>query len=129
MLARLKAAGAASLAKMTVTNKKRKSRAVKKSRISRSRSRALPKPIKVVIPNNYINPITRSRNPQGAFFYVLTNRVSGRKNYMNIANIAGLTGRKMTAYDILMANPKAPLFKNPYTRSNVYPRNLVRATR
>ena len=129
MLARLKAAGAASLAKMTVTNKKRKSRAVKKSRISRSRSRALPKPIKVVIPNNYINPITRSRNPQGAFFYVLTNRVSGRKNYMNISNIVGLAGRKMTAYDILMANPKAPLFKNPYTRSNVYPRNLVRATR
>jgi hypothetical protein len=129
MLARLKAAGAASLAKMTVTNKKRKSRAVKKSRISRSRSRALPKPMKVVIPANYINPITRAKSPAGSFFYVLTNRVSGRKNYMNISNIVGLAGRKMTAYDILMANPKAPLFKNPYTRSNVYPRNLVRATR
>ena len=129
MLARLKAAGAASLAKMTVTNKKRKSRAVKKSRISRSRSRALPKPMKVVIPTNYINPITRSRSPQGAFFYVLTTRVTGRKNYLSIANVAGLAGRKMSEYNILMANPKAPLFKNPYTRSSVYPRNLVRATR
>lgn len=129
MLARLKASAAASVAKINATSKKRKSRASKKSHMARSRSRALPKPVKVVIPQNYINPITRVRSPSGAIFYVITNRITGRKNYMSASNISGLAGRKMTEYNILMANAKKPLFKNPYTRSNVYPRNLVRATR
>ena len=108
---------------------KRKSRATKKSRISKSRSKALPKPVKVKIPDNYVNPITLVKSPSGAIFYVLTNRVTGRKNYLSISNISGLAKKKMTEYNILIANVKKPLFRNPYTRSNVYPRNLVRATR
>lgn len=129
MLARLKAATAAATAKMNATNKKRKSRASKKARLSKSRNKALPKPVKVVIPANYVNPITLAKSPSGVIFYVLTNRATGRKNYLSIANISGLARRKMSEYNILMANVKKPLFRNPYTRSNVYPRNLVRATR
>lgn len=113
--------------KQKVVANKRKSRALKRSRKSRSQSRAVPKPVAVNI-GNYANPVTLSP-PKGAVLYMVTNRTTGRKNYYNRNTIMKLIGRPMSNYQLLMANAKAALFVNPYTRGQVRPRNIQRVTR
>lgn len=103
---------------------KRRSRAAKRSRSAKSRSRALPKPALVHIASNYINPVTGKR-PAGNL-YMVTNRNSGNKNYLSLSDIQRLMKTNINNYGILMANPKRRIFKHPVRKTAVYPRNLVR---
>jgi hypothetical protein len=104
---------------------KRAARKSKKARISKSRKAALPKLKSVTIPKNYLNPLTRSPMKE-AILYMLTNRGTGRKNYFTRAEVSKLTGRSLTNYNVLMFDPKKPMFKNPLTRNPVYARDLQR---
>jgi len=106
-------------------NLKRKARKAKKAKVLKGMKRALPKIKSVSIPKNYISTLTHSPM-KNSVFYMLTNRGTGRKNYFTKSEVSKLTGRTMTNYDILMADPKKRLFKNPATRNPVYPRNLQR---
>ena len=106
-------------------NAKRKARKAKKARVLKGQKKALPKIKKVSVPKNYINPISHSPM-KDAVFYMLTNRGTGRKNYFTKTEVSKIVGRSMSNYNLLMADPKKPLFRNPYTRNPVYPRNLQR---
>lgn len=105
-------------------NTKAKSRSLKRSRKAAAERKALPKLIKNTLPANYKNPVTLS--PVAGVVYRVTNRKTGRKNYYPKVTIEKLIGRKMSNYALLMASPKTALFKNPYTRGSVYPRNIMR---
>lgn len=56
---------------------------------------------------------------------MITNSKTGRKNYYDKKTLLKLASLK-NEYALLMANRKAPLFKNPLTRSNVYAKNVRR---
>lgn len=106
-------------------NSKAKSREKKRSRKAKAERKALPKTPRILIPNSYVNPVTLSP-VKGPVVYQVTNRGTKRKNYYSKATLMRLLGRSMTNYELLMASPKTSLFKNPYTRGLVYPRNIQR---
>jgi hypothetical protein len=112
--------------KAALERKKRANRAAKKKMVLKSRATALPKVERLKLENNYINPVTLNTVPRNVVIYEITNRLTGRKNYYNSTTFWKLTGRTKNNYALLMANPKSPIFKNPMTRTNVYPRNIKR---
>ena len=113
--------------KQKVVANKRKSRALKRSRKSRPQMRAVPQPAPATIGNH---PTHQTRSPpKGAVLYMVVNRSTGRKNYYNRDVLMKLIGRPMSNYQLLMANAKAALFVNPYTRGQVRPRNIQRVTK
>jgi hypothetical protein len=112
------------LARRLVNDSKRKMRAVKKWVETVKRTEALPIPLTMYIANNYTNPVTLRAPPYGVAIYMITDPKTGRKNFYNKSVIHKLA--KLDDYGILMANRKSPLFKNPLTRSNIYPKNLRR---
>jgi len=109
----------------TTDNLKRKARKVKKAKVRKAQKKALPKIKQVSVPKNYTSHITQGPM-KDAVFYMLTNRGTGRKNYFTKTEIGKIVGRSMSNYNILMADPKKSLFRNPVTRNPVYPRNLQR---
>lgn len=112
------------MARRMVNDSKRKVRAVKKWVETVKRTQALPVPLTMYIANNYTNPVTLRAPPYGVAIYMITDPQTGRKNFYNKATIHKLA--KLNNYGILMANRKKPMFKNPMTRSNVYPKNVRR---
>jgi hypothetical protein len=113
------------LARRMVDDSKRKMRAVKKWVETVKRTEALPIPLTLYIANNYTNPVTLKAPPRGVAIYMITDPRTGRKNYYDKTTILKLA-HKNSNYALLMANRKTALFKNPVTRSNVYPRNVRR---
>ena len=113
------------LARMMVEDSKRKVRAVKKWVETVKRTEALPIPLTLYIANNYTNPVTLKAPPHGVAIYMITDPRTGRKNYYDRSTLLKLS-RKNSNYALLMANRKTPLFKNPVTRSNIYPKNVRR---
>jgi len=112
--------------KTTASNDmKRKARKLKKAKVRTGQKKALPTIRSVSVPKNYVSHITQSPM-KDAVFYMLTNRGTGRKNYFTKSEISKIVGRSMSNYNLLMADPKKALFRNPVTRNPVYPRNLQR---
>jgi len=109
--------------------KKRKERLNKAYSMARQEIAALPKVPRIFLEPNYVNPITLNF-PKGSFImYEITNRRTGRKDYFDKDTFWKLAQRAPNNYGLLIADPKKPLgFKNPTTRSNVYPRNVRRVT-
>jgi hypothetical protein len=100
-------------------------RAHRTSKMRTSRSRALPKLMNVKLANNYTNPVTLNALMKGKAYQV-RNHGTGRKNYYNRVTLFSLLpSRIKNNYNLLMAFPKKALFRNPMTRGNVYPRNIV----
>lgn len=91
----------------------------------KNKSRALGRVGRASPPANYVNPVTLNAVPRGVVIYKLVNRGTGRVNYYPVNVISRLAGGKNN-YAILIADPKKPLFRNPTTRGNVFPRNLTR---
>ena len=112
------------MARRMVNDSKRKVRAVKKWVETVKRTQALPVPLTMFIANNYTNPVTLRAPPYGVAAYMITDPRTGRKNFYNKATIHRLA--KLNNYGILMANRKMALFKNPLTRSNIFPKNIRR---
>jgi hypothetical protein len=78
----------------------------------------------VYVNSNYVNPVTLNMPPLGVVVYRLKNRTTGRNNYYPRSTVHKLAGKNN--YAILISDPRKPVFRNPYTRGNVYPRNLTR---
>lgn len=112
------------MARRMVNDSKRKMRAVKKWAETVKRTQALPIPLTMFIANNYTNPVTLRAPPYGVAIYMITDPRTGRINYYNKTTIHKMSG--LNNYGILMANRKRPVFKNPLTRSNIYPKNIRR---
>lgn len=94
-----------------------------------SEIKALPKIPRVMLSPNYVNPVTLNFPKGSLIVYEITNRRTGRKDYFDADTFWKLIGGIRDNYWLLMSNPKKPLgFKNPTTRSNVYPRNVRRVT-
>ena len=104
--------------------RKKTNRAARKSHQKRTQVAGLGTAPFVYISKNYTNPVTLARPPLGVIVYKLKNRTTGHVNYYNAATIHKLSGKNN--YGILVANAKAPLFRNPWTRGPVHPRNLQR---
>ena len=127
LLARIRARKNETLRKSRNERAKRASRKLKKSRVSRSRSAQVTKPVAVVINGNYINPVSLSAVPMNVVVYEVVNRGTKRKNYYEKKTLWPLLPRNIkNNYNLMMAFPKTPLFRNPVTRGNVYPRNVHR---
>jgi len=104
-------------------------RAAKVRQTMRNEVRDLPKVPRILIEPNYVNPITLNFPKGSLIVYEITNRRTGRKDYFDKDTFWKLAKRVQNNYGLLMADPKKPLgFKNPTTRSNVYPRNVRRVT-
>jgi hypothetical protein len=99
-----------------------------KARTARvSRAKALPAVPRVILDANYVNPVTLEF-PKRMVVYEIKNRTTGRTNYYNKSTFRKLITAFKTDYDLLMANPKAPIpgARNPVTRGAIYPRNVRR---
>jgi len=109
--------------------KKRTERLAKFLSVARAKVGAMPRIPRVILANNYINPITLNF-PKGVVIYELRNRTTGRTNYYDKATLRRLILTFKGDYDLLMRNPKVPLpgVRNPITRGAVYPRNIRRVT-
>jgi hypothetical protein len=108
---------------------KMKVRNAKARAIATSRVKALPKVPRVMLSPNYVNPITLNFPKGSLVIYEIIDRITGRKNYFDKDTFWKLAKRAPNNYWLLMADPKKPLgFRNPTTRSNVYPRNVRRVT-
>ena len=103
---------------------KRTARSAARKNQARGRAAALGAAPFTYVSKNYVNPVTLSAPPLGIIVYRLKNRTTGHVDYYNVATLRRLAGKNN--YGILIADPKAPLFKNPWTRGPVYPRNLQR---
>lgn len=96
---------------------------------AREEARALPKVPRILLEPNYINPITLQFPKGSVIVYEITNRRTGRKDYFDKNTFWKLAKRAQDNYGMLIADPKKSLgFKNPLTRTNVYPRNVRRVT-
>jgi hypothetical protein len=127
LLARVRARKNETLRKSRNERAKRALRKSKKSRVSKSRKSQVPKPSSVVINGNYVNPISLSSIPVNVVVYEVVNRGTKRKNYYERKNLWPLLPKSIkNNYNLMLAFPKTPLFRNPYTRGNVYPRNIRR---
>jgi len=109
--------------------KKRQNRFNKFMAIARSKVGAMPRIPRVILANNYVNPVTLEF-PKGVVIYELRNKTTGRTNYYDKATFRKLILTFKGDYDLLMRNPKVPLpgVRNPVTRNPVYPRNIRRVT-
>lgn len=108
---------------------KQKQRLSKAYAIARNEVAALPKVPRILLEPNYVNPITLNFPKGSIIVYEITNRRTGRKDYFDKDTFWKLAKRAPDNYGLLIADPKKPLgFKNPATRSNVYPRNVRRVT-
>lgn len=106
-----------------------KARNAKARAIATSRVRNLPKVPRVMLSPNYVNPITLNFPRGSVIIYEIIDRITGRKNYFDKDTFWKLAKRAPNNYWLLMADPKKPLgFKNPTTRSMIYPRNVRRVT-
>jgi hypothetical protein len=105
--------------------KKRLIRNTKYNIVQRNKNAALGRAGRASPPANYVNPVTLNALPRGVVIYKLVNRGTGRVNYYPTNVISKLSGGKNN-YAILIADPKRPLFRNPTTRGNVFPRDLTR---
>jgi hypothetical protein len=97
--------------------------------IARSKVRAMPRIPRIIVENNYVNPITLEF-PKGVVIYQIKNRFTGRTDYYDEDTFEKLFKNFKGRYDLLMRNPKQPLpgLRNPVTRNPVYPRNVQRVT-
>ena len=120
---------AAALAKHRAIMKLKRNRANKKASVARSRVAAMPRIPRVILEANYVNPITLNF-PKNMVVYEIKNRTTGRTNYYNKATFRKLITAFKNDYNLLMANPKAPIpgARNPVTRGPIYPRNVRRVT-
>jgi hypothetical protein len=108
---------------------KMKARNAKARAIAISRVKALPKVPRVMLSPNYVNPITLNFPKGSVVVYEIIDRITGRKNYFDKDTFWKLAKRAPNNYWLLMSDPKKSLgFRNPTTRSNVYPRNVRRVT-
>lgn len=127
LLARIRARKNETLRKSRNERAKRVARKSKRARASRSRSTQVTKPRLVNINGNYINPVSLSTVPMNVVVYEVVNRGTKRKNYYEKKTLWPLLPRNIkNNYNLMMAFPKEPLFRNPITRGNVYPRNIHR---
>jgi hypothetical protein len=85
--------------------------------------RALPIVPRRVVPFGYINPVTLEP-VKTVFVYEVVDKNTKRKNYYTKSTLMKLIGRNMSNYNLLTADPKKRLFRNPVTRANVKPRNI-----
>ena len=117
------------MAKRFAIMKLKKNRANKKASVARSRVAAMPRIPRVILEANYVNPITLNF-PKNVVVYEIKNRTTGRTNYYNKATFRKLITAFKNDYNLLMANPKAPIpgARNPVTRGAIYPRNVRRVT-
>jgi len=116
---------AASTARINQVYAKRNARKKKQETTQKSKNRVLPKPVRVTVSPSYTNPITLSPAKKGKAFMIVNSKTK-RKNYYSSPTLRKLIGMNLNNYAILVADPKKPLFKNPYTRGPVYPRNIQR---
>lgn len=95
----------------------------------RTRASAMPTIPRVVIANNYVNPITLNVPGMGVV-YELVNRNTGRRDYFDKVTFFKLMKMIRSNYNLLMRNPKVPIpgVRNPMTRGPIYPRNVRRVT-
>ena len=106
---------------------KRQVRSPKAKNVARSKALALGKVPLVSVPKNYVNPVTLSRPPNGVIVFKVMDKRTGRTNYYNRATFFRFLSKFIKDnYNLLMADPKKPLFRNPVTRGNVKPRNVQR---
>jgi hypothetical protein len=98
-------------------------RAKRKSANRANKLSALPVVPRRVIPYGYINPVTLEP-VRTVFVYEVVDKVTKRKNYYTKSTLMNLIGRNMSNYNLLTADPKKRLFRNPVTRGNVKPRNI-----
>ena len=117
------------MAKRFAIMKLKRNRANKKASVARSRVAAMPRIPRVILEANYVNPITLNF-PKNMVVYEIKNRTTGRTNYYNKATFRKLITAFKNDYNLLMANPKAPIpgARNPVTRGAIYPRNVRRVT-
>lgn len=113
--------------KMLKDDLKRKIRTAKKRYATINRLKALPVIRNVYIRNNYVNPVTLNKVPSGPTVYHVKDSRTGRVDYYDKATFWRLMPKNIkNNYNLLMADPKRPLFKNPLTRTNVKTRNVTR---
>jgi len=95
----------------------------------RAEIKALPTVPRVVLANNYVNPISLEF-PRSTIVYEIKNKTTGRKNYYDKKTFFQLMKMLKSDYDLLMRNPKVPIpgVRNPLTRGPIYPRNVRRVT-
>jgi hypothetical protein len=106
-----------------------KGRAEKKRAQAISKIKELPKIPRVMLSPGYVNPITLNFPKGSLVVYEIINHRTGRKDYFDKNTFWKLARHAPNNHWLLMADPKKPLgFKNPATRSNVYPRNVRRVT-
>lgn len=109
--------------------KKQNERRAKAQAVARSRVAALPKVPRILLSPGYVNPITLNFPNGSVVVYEIKNHKTGRKDYFDKDTFWKLAKHAPNNYWLLMADPKKPLgFRNPTTRSNVYPRNVRRVT-
>lgn len=107
-------------AKVKARGNKRRAQAI-------SKIRELPKVPSIMLSPGYVNPITLNFPKGSLIVYEIVNRRTGRKDYFDKTTFWNLARRTPNNHWLLMADPKKPLgFRNPITRSNVYPRNVRR---
>ena len=112
---------------LNAQNAKRKLRSPKAKKTAQNKALALGKVANVSVPKNYINPVTLSAPPRGVIVFKVTDKNSGRTNYYNRATLFRLLANFIkNNYNLLMADPKKSLFRNPMTRGNVKARNIQR---
>jgi hypothetical protein len=118
---------AASVRKLVIDGLKRKIRTAKKRYQTINRLKALPVIRNVYIRNNYVNPVTLNKIPSGPTVYHVKDARTGRVDYYDKATFWRLMPKNIkNNYNLLMADPQRPLFKNPLTRTNVKTRNVQR---
>jgi hypothetical protein len=118
---------AASVRKLVIDGLKRKIRTAKKRYATINRLKALPVIRSVYIRNNYVNPVTLNKVPSGPTVYHVKDSRTGRIDYYDKVTFWRLMPKNIkTNYNLLMADPRRPLFKNPLTRTNVKTRNVQR---
>ena len=114
-------------AQLEAMSAKRQLRSPKAKKLARSKALALGKVPFVSIPKNYVNPVTLSRPPSGVIVFKVLDKRTGRTNYYNRATFFRFLANFIkNNYNLLMADPKKPLFRNPVTRGNVTARNVQR---
>jgi hypothetical protein len=112
----------------TLALKKKEFRMAKKRYQKINRLKALPAVKVVKINSNYKNPITLNRIPAGVVIYEIRDSRTGRVDYLDKYSFWRLMPKNIkNNYNLLMADPRRPLFKNPLTRTNVKTRNIQRA--
>jgi hypothetical protein len=106
---------------------KRKTRSPKAKKAARNKVKALGVAPFVSVKKNYINPVTLNAPPRGVVVFKVTNKQTGRTNYYNkVTLFKFLSNYIKNNYNLLMADPKKVLFRNPVTRGNVKARNIQR---